>query len=128
MTLQLLSYGTLQQRGVQLATFGRELAGRPDTLPGYRLEVLTITAPSVVDASGRAEHPIAVATDDAENEITGTVFALTAAELAAADRYEVADYTRVEVLLRSGTRAWAYVSILPTMSKAKGPGGSELAS
>jgi hypothetical protein len=106
----LFSYGTLQDRGVQLANFGRELDGRPDALPGYRLEVLTITAPDVVTVSGSADHPIAVKTDDPEDDIRGTVFTLTAAELSAADRYEVEDYTRVEVLLRSGTRAWAYVN------------------
>jgi hypothetical protein len=37
------------------------------------------------------------------------VFEITAAELAAADRYEVADYKRVEVVLCSGLKAWVYV-------------------
>jgi hypothetical protein len=30
-------------------------------------------------------------------------------ELLAADRYEVADYKRVEVVLKSGATAWVYV-------------------
>jgi hypothetical protein len=40
--------------------------------------------------------------------VDGTVFAITAAELAAADDYEVDDYARVLVPLRSGRRAWVY--------------------
>jgi len=105
----LFTYGTLQQLDVQLANFGRALDGRPDVLPGYRLETLTITDPDVVAVSGSAEHPFAVATGDPNDEIVGTIVTLTTAELAAADRYEVDDYTRVLVELRSGSRAWAYV-------------------
>lgn len=37
------------------------------------------------------------------------MFEITAAELAAADRYEVADYKRVEVTLSSGLKAWVYI-------------------
>ena len=42
-------------------------------------------------------------------EIKGTVFAISEAELAAADEYEVDDYRRVLVPLRSGAQAWVYV-------------------
>ena len=31
----LFSYGTLQDKKVQIANFGRELVGREDVLPGY---------------------------------------------------------------------------------------------
>jgi hypothetical protein len=34
-TVLLFSYGTLQISSVQVATFGRELTGRADWLPGY---------------------------------------------------------------------------------------------
>ena len=61
----LFSYGTLQDRKVQVAGFGRELRG--------------------------------------------TVFEITAQELAAADKYEVSDYKRVSVTLKSGLQAWVYV-------------------
>jgi len=37
------------------------------------------------------------------------VFRISADELAAADRYEVSDYVRVLVPLRSGRQAWVYV-------------------
>ena len=72
--------------------------------------MLTITSADVVDVSGSSEHPIATATGDTNDEITGTVVTLTADELAAADRYEVDEYTRIDVFLASGARAWAYVA------------------
>lgn len=34
-TVLLFSYGTLQHKDVQIATFGRELTGRKDSLLGY---------------------------------------------------------------------------------------------
>jgi hypothetical protein len=37
------------------------------------------------------------------------VFRITPEELAAADRYEVSDYKRIEVTLKSGLVAWVYV-------------------
>jgi hypothetical protein len=37
------------------------------------------------------------------------VFTISATELAAADEYEVDDYTRVAVPLWSGRQAWVYV-------------------
>ena len=48
----------------------------------------------------------------ASDVIPGTVFAVTPAEIAHADRYEVAAVKRVAVVLESGLRAWAYVDAL----------------
>ncbi|HYN92960.1 MAG TPA: gamma-glutamylcyclotransferase family protein [Pilimelia sp.] len=108
-TERLFSYGTLQQREVQLANFGRELRGNPDALPGYRLSMVEIGDPAVVAVSGAALHPIVAPSDDPRDEVPGTVFAVSPAELAAADEYEVADYVRVAAPLKSGTAAWVYV-------------------
>ena len=47
---------------------------------------------------------------DPADDIDGTVFAVTPSELADADRYEVADYTRVAARLASGIQAWVYVA------------------
>jgi hypothetical protein len=105
----LFSYGTLQDRAVQLANFGRLLLGRPDSLPGYILLPITIDDPTVVALSGKSQHMIAKRTDAGE-QVAGMVFEITAQELAAADRYEVAEYTRVEVTLKSGVRAWVYAA------------------
>lgn len=105
----LFSYGTLQQPEVQQATFGRELDGRPDAIVGFTLDYLTITDPQVITISGSDRHPILRPSDRPGAHIDGTVFALTTAELAAADDYEVAAYRRVSVPLRSGPQAWVYV-------------------
>ncbi|WP_442583512.1 gamma-glutamylcyclotransferase [Mesorhizobium sp. ASY16-5R] len=59
--------------------------------------------------SGQSSHPILRRTGDPEDEIAGTVFAITEAELAAADQYEVADYKRIAVRLNSGAEAFVYV-------------------
>jgi gamma-glutamylcyclotransferase (GGCT)/AIG2-like uncharacterized protein YtfP len=108
-TVRLFAYGTLQQREVQLANYGRPLDGTPDMLAGYRLEDLTITDPEVVRLSGKAVHRIARETGDLADRIPGVVFELTEAELAATDAYEVDVYARVKVRLESGTVAFVYV-------------------
>jgi gamma-glutamylcyclotransferase (GGCT)/AIG2-like uncharacterized protein YtfP len=104
----LFSYGTLQQEEVQCASFGRKLAGVRDALPGWRQELVEITDPEVLAKSGERFHPI-VLPGDAAYRVEGTAFEITPAELAAADRYEVADYKRIAVTLLSGRNAWVYV-------------------
>ncbi|APR97194.1 UDP-N-acetylmuramate--alanine ligase [Pandoraea thiooxydans] len=108
-TEYLFSYGTLQLEAVQLATFGRLLAGQADRLPGYRLTLLEIRDAAVLATSGKTHHPIASFTGLAADGVPGTVFAITAAELAHADAYEVSDYRRERVRLDSGQDAWVYV-------------------
>ena len=106
--VQLFSYGTLRDSAVQMANFGRLLAGRADSLPGYALSPIAINDPTVVALSGKSQHMIAKR-GSAGDEVTGMVFEITAAELTAADRYEVAEYSRVLVTLKSGVEAWVYV-------------------
>ena len=105
----LFAYGTLQDPAVQRANFGRELEGRPDSLPGYTLMSIVIDDENVVALSGKAHHTIAQQSANPEDKVTGTVYTVTAAELAAADRYEVSDYTRALKTLKSGAQAWVYV-------------------
>lgn len=105
----LFSYGTLQQPNVQQETFGRLLDGAPDALVGFKQEMVRITDPAVLATSGRLFHPIVVRSADPADLVKGIVFEITAAELAAADAYEVSDYERVEVQLASGIKAWVYV-------------------
>lgn len=109
MTELLFSYGTLRQPEVQRATFGRELTGERDAIVGYDLDQVTITDPHVVATSGSDRHPILRPTDRPGAHVDGTVFALSEAELAAADEYEVDAYRRIAVPLRSGATAWVYV-------------------
>lgn len=105
----LFSYGTLQDKNVQIAHFGRELRGRPDAMPGYRQSLIAITDPQVIATSGKTHHPIVEPSSNPLDEVAGSVFEITARELAAADKYEVSDYKRVSVRLKSGLDAWVYV-------------------
>jgi hypothetical protein len=105
----LFSSGTLQQREVQQATYGRLLAGTRDALLGYRLEPLEITDSEVVRLSGKAVHTIARLSGDPADRIEGVCFHLTDDELAATDAYEVDAYGRAEAELESGERAFVYV-------------------
>jgi gamma-glutamylcyclotransferase (GGCT)/AIG2-like uncharacterized protein YtfP len=106
----LFSYGTLQQREVQLANYGRELIGQADALVGYRLEPVVIDDPQVVELSGKSVHTIARRSANQDDRVVGTVFELTDDELETTDAYETSAYTRIEVVLKSGRCAWAYVA------------------
>ena len=106
----LFSYGTLQKRGVQRASFGRELAGREDALPGYVRRLIPIADRTVDAAVGETHYANAEPSPDPHDEVAGMAFEITPQELAAADRYEApAGYARILVTLRSGACAWVYV-------------------
>jgi acyl-CoA thioesterase FadM len=107
-TQWLFSYGTLQDPAVQRANFGRTLAGRPDLLPGYVLSAITITDPKVIATSGKSDHSIIQPGSSTTDAVAGTIYPLTPQELAAADQYEVPEYKRVAVTMKSGVKAWAY--------------------
>ncbi|RUL72241.1 gamma-glutamylcyclotransferase family protein [Dyella choica] len=113
---KLFSYGTLQQENVQLATFGRTLAGQRDQLAGYVQTEVEISDPEVVAASGKTHHPILLFTGLPTDHVSGTVFDITDTELAQADEYEVDDYRRIAVTMASGTRAWVYVDARQDLS------------
>ncbi|QRY77171.1 gamma-glutamylcyclotransferase [Pseudomonas sp. PDNC002] len=108
-TVLLFSYGTLQDKAVQLASFGRELQGHADALVGFREDWVEITDPAVLATSGKTHHPIVQPSGVDSDRVAGTVFQITADELLAADAYEVADYHRVSVRLQSGLQAWVYI-------------------
>ena len=105
----LFSYGTLQQEKVQLDTFGRLLEGKRDVLQEYCISKIKIKDKSVIKLSGEEIHPILIFTGNIKDEVEGTVFRINFSELLMADRYEVDDYSRVEAILQSGTKAWIYV-------------------
>jgi hypothetical protein len=105
----LFSYGTLQNRLVQLETFGRELAGSDDQLLGYKIEMVEIGDQQVVALSGKTHHPIAVESQDKSDFVPGVIFEITPEELAQSDLYEVSDYKRVMGAFKSGQQAWVYV-------------------
>lgn len=106
---RLFSYGTLQFDQVQQETFGRLLKGEKDTLTGYALSEVRIRDEAVIVTSGKEFHPILKHTGNPDDKVEGTVFEITAEELAQADRYEVEEYVRVAAEFASGKTAWAYV-------------------
>ena len=106
----LFSYGTLRQPEVQIANFGRLLQGFPDTLAGYSLSVVDIVDPKVIGVSGASRHPIIRFTGNSSDEVAGMVFQVSAGELTKADAYEVSDYRRIAVRLRSGRTAFVYAA------------------
>jgi gamma-glutamylcyclotransferase (GGCT)/AIG2-like uncharacterized protein YtfP len=106
----LFSYGTLQQESVQLSTFGRLLQGQRDELLGFEQSLVRIEDPQVIAITGKTHHANVTFNGRNDSRVRGTVFELTDAELAAADRYEqLASYKRVAAMLVSGKQAWVYV-------------------
>ena len=106
----LFSYGTLQQKKVQLSTFERLLHGRSDDLPGFEQSLVKIEDPQIAVATGQTHHANAMFNGRNDSRVSGTVFEITDAELAAADQYErLASYTRIAAMLASGKHAWVYV-------------------
>jgi hypothetical protein len=106
----LFSYGTLQRPDVQMATFGRRLAGEEDALPGWEPALLLIDDPAVAARLGTTHHANARFTGDDHQRVQGMAFEVTEPELDRVDAYEAAfAYARVEVRLASGRDAWVYV-------------------
>jgi gamma-glutamylcyclotransferase (GGCT)/AIG2-like uncharacterized protein YtfP len=108
--LLLFSYGTLQQEDVQQSTFGRLLQGQRDELLGFERSSIRIVDPQLVATSGKTHHANVTFNGRNDSRVSGTVFEITDAELAAADRYEqLAAYKRVAATLASGKQAWVYI-------------------
>ena len=106
----LFSYGTLQQEDVQLATFGRKLAGRRDELAGFELAKVAIEDAATVRAIGRTHHANVRPAAHRDSHVPGTVFEISDAELARADEFEAPfSYRRIAATLASGVSAWVYI-------------------
>lgn len=105
----LFSYGTLQQKEVQLSTFGRTLQGRPDELVGFEQSVFEIKDPEFVAASGKSHHAIVKFNGNIGSRVRGVALEVTDEELAKADAYEPSGYKRISTTLASGKEAWVYV-------------------
>jgi gamma-glutamylcyclotransferase (GGCT)/AIG2-like uncharacterized protein YtfP len=105
----LFSYGTLQQENVQLENFGRVLNGSDDILQGYIIKQTEISDEHVLKTSNKKFHPILFFTGNGKDEINGKVFKISSSELFKADSYEVDQYKRIEVILKSDKKSWVYV-------------------
>jgi hypothetical protein len=87
----LFACGDFQQAAVQERIFGHQLAGKPDSLIGFRRE------------------PFVRPSDSSNDRVDGTVFGVTDADLAAADAHEPPNYHRSVVKTASGLLAWVYL-------------------
>lgn len=105
----LFSYGTLQKEKVQLETFGRLLKGESDSLPGYKINFVEITDAEVLRKSSQQFHPIIRYSGDSKDKVEGVLFEVTEEEILAADKYEVADYKRIETRFASGKLGFIYI-------------------
>lgn len=106
----LFSYGTLQQKEVQIANFGRELSGEPAILAGYTLSETVISDQKVIEQSGSDRHPILHFTGKKADQVSGTCFELSDEELLLADSYEVEQYTRIKSHTLDGLACWIYAA------------------
>jgi hypothetical protein len=106
----IFSYGTLQQRDVQLSTFGRVLEGEKDELIGFESVLVEIVDRDEVAATGRTHNANVIFNGRADSRVPGSAFEITETELAQADHYELqAGYHRIATTLASGKEAWVYV-------------------
>ena len=103
----LFSYGTLRDPAIQRAVFGRTLVGTPDQLLGFAQMSFDVQDPAFVAVYG-SRQTIVQHTGRDDDRTAGTVFELTDAELAMADAYEPAGYSRVAVRFASGREGWVY--------------------
>ncbi|WP_299948536.1 gamma-glutamylcyclotransferase family protein [uncultured Microbulbifer sp.] len=106
----LFSYGTLQQKYVQVANFGRGLSGFKDFLSKYVIEEIKIIDELVIKKSGKNRHPILRYTGNMKDQVIGTVFKISRKELSQADNYETDQYQRISAELKSGRACWIYVA------------------
>lgn len=95
----LFAYGTLNDPEVQLYVFQRVLVGNMDVLPGYRISSKKLYGRYLV-----LEH-----SGNDKDKISGYIYAIDPPELIKADVYEGPAYSRINVVLGSGRKAWVFV-------------------
>lgn len=99
-THYVFTYGTLQEKEVQLGVFARPLVGFKDELSQYRISDI-----KVADL-----YPTLDYTGKDEDTIPGQVYTLSFQELQKADVYEGEAYERIQIKLGSGKNAWVYIA------------------
>ena len=96
-TIQIFAYGTLLEAAVQDRIIGRRVAGRADSLNGYRETLVTIEGSSYPNIA-----------PDKQGKVRGQVFEITEKELERIDAYETDAYHRFQARLASGAEAWVW--------------------
>lgn len=95
----LFTYGTLQEKQVQLDVFGHLMEGHPDGLLGFKK----------LENAVYGQFPVVIQTQDAKDKVKGTVYTLSLTDLEKADEYETEVYKREKFPLESGLEAWVYI-------------------
>lgn len=96
----LFTYGTLQEDEVQLSLFSRRLNGESASITGY------IISPTKI----ANRYPTLAYTKIKTDILVGKVYVLTQAELEKVDQYEGEAYKRIQVVIESGKKVWAYIA------------------
>ena len=110
MSQYLFSYGTLQREDLQLKLYGRILEREADYLQGFLLKRIKITDEKFLSTGESDWQNTLCETNDINDNVPGTVLSLTTDELAITDAYEPNGYRRITVTLRSGKKAWLYIT------------------
>ena len=97
MTAQLFVYGTLTDPKTRKKVIGKTVLGMPDVLEGYMISTIVIHGNSYPDI-------VKVLLGLVE----GLVIPVIPQELELIDNYENIWYKRIEVVLKSGKKAWVY--------------------
>ena len=98
-TENLFIYGTLLEPDVRKMVFTREIEGREDVLPGYRIHKNKVAG----------LYPSVEITNRKEDKVSGEVVVVSPGDLKRADQYEGEAYMRIRVKLDSGAEAWVYL-------------------
>lgn len=106
----IFAYGTLQEKDIQLATFGRIVDSQNDALVGFEKTQVRIEDPTMAVELGRTHHANVEFVGNASSRVNGMALDVTDADLASVDAYEAPfSYKRVPATLASGKEAWVYV-------------------
>lgn len=97
----LFTYGTLQNKDIQLSLFKRILTGNNTSLLGYQTGSIVL---------GNTTYPILTPSNNKKLPIQGTCYQINDQELLICDEYEGEEYKRILVTLESKQKAWVYVS------------------
>ena len=98
---KLFIYGTLRDAKLREKLVGRDIPkGKEDKLMGFQM--------SSISDEGFC-YPILIKKETSKEIIEGEIIEVTPVELIMLDRYEGDLYDRIEVVLKSGTKAWLYI-------------------
>jgi gamma-glutamylcyclotransferase (GGCT)/AIG2-like uncharacterized protein YtfP len=95
----LFSYGTIQDKTVQMELFGRELAFTEDSLSGYEVINDLEIQGKVYPRLGKAKQGL----------VYGRVYRLTKEQIRTVDEYETSAYCRISVKSDKGLSVQVYL-------------------